>query len=280
MAKQSQRKTATTLEIRNIHTLHDFMSFVESHIEAKNSPLWYRGCADANHVLLPSLYRHPTTKDAAKLIELEGKILSRFKQRSVLYQHRSLVDKWEHLFYMQHFGVPTRLLDWTENPYIGLYFALCRAPDRYHDNTPIFENDAAVWVLNPVNWNRKVLEDISWSAEILSPPDDAPLSGYEPGQSSTMVRNLPVAIHGTYNSYRIVAQRGVFTIFGKSLIPMEQTYENLRFSPGALIKLVIPAERRAALFSSLLSIGITDSVVFPDLDGLAKETKRYFGFHM
>jgi hypothetical protein len=93
-----------------------------------------------------------------------------------------------------------------------------------------------------------------------------------------MIKNHPVAIYGTHNSYRIVAQRGVFVIFGKSLLPMEETYQALRFPEDTLTKISIPQGKIGGLMKSLSDIGITDSVVFPDLDGLAKETKRSFGF--
>jgi hypothetical protein len=181
---------------------------------------------------------------------------------------------------MQHFGIPTRLLDWTENPYIGLYFALCGKPDRYVGGTPVFSSDAAVWILDPIAWNKKALDDITWTEGILTPPDDKPLSGYEPFQSPTMIKNYPVAIYGTHNSYRIVAQRGVFMIFGKSLLPMEETYQNLAFPEDTLVKVIIQHDKIGPLMRSLSDIGITDSVVFPDLDGLAKETRRSFGFNI
>jgi hypothetical protein len=276
----SPRKPATALRIVELETINQFIELIQQGITRAGRALWYRGCCDDNHGLIPSLYRHPTTTEASKLIDLEAKILGRFKQRSVPYQTRALTTSWEYLFFMQHFGIPTRLLDWTENPYVGLYFALSGHADGYDKGVPHYRSDAAVWVLDPVEWNRKALEDIGWSGEVLSPPDDPPLSGYEPFQAPTMIRNHPVAIYGTHNSYRIVAQRGVFVIFGKGLLPMEETYQNLKFPDDTLLKIRIPRGRIHAIMKSLADIGVTDSVVFPDLDGLAKEIRRYFGFYI
>lgn len=276
--KSSARTPATQLRDIQLDSINQYTELVQQEITRAGRALWYRGCCEVSHSLIPTLYRHPTIRDASKLIELETKILSRFKQRSVPYQSRPLTSSWEHLFFMQHFGIPTRLLDWTENPYVGLYFALSAKPSRYAGGNPVYDSDAVVWMLDPVAWNRKALEDIDWLGEVLTPGDDAPLSGYEPFQSSTMIRTHPIAIYGTHNSYRIVAQRGVFVIFGKGLLPMEETYQNSRFPPDTLIKVTIPSNRIAPLMKALNEIGVTDSVIFPDLDGLAKETKRSFGF--
>ena len=93
-----------------------------------------------------------------------------------------------------------------------------------------------------------------------------------------MIKNHPVAIYGTHNSYRIAAQRGASVIFGQRLLSMEETHQSLKFPEDALLKISIPRGRIGPLMKALSNIGITDSVVFPDLDGLAKETKRNFGF--
>ncbi len=86
--------------------------------------LWYRGCGKANHRLEPGLYRHKTKKKIAELSSREQEVMTRFRQRSIPFHDRSLIDDWDALFIMQHYGTPTRLLDWTENPLMGLYFAV------------------------------------------------------------------------------------------------------------------------------------------------------------
>jgi hypothetical protein len=54
-------------------------------------------------------------------------LVMRFRQRTIPLHSRDLSDEWDALFFMQHYGVPTRLLDWTENPFIAFYFAVMSA---------------------------------------------------------------------------------------------------------------------------------------------------------
>jgi hypothetical protein len=257
------------LEAKSVKTLREYMELIEGLMEPKE-PLWYRGTSRASHPLIPSLYRHPDNLGIDELLHLEEEVIQRFRERGAPYEQVPDSDTWEILFLMQHFGIPTRLLDWTENPYIGLFFAL--TSPRVDTAEP-----AVVWILQPAAWNQTALADISYDGGILSIGSEA-LDSYGPSSNLQFMRVSPVGLYGIHNSPRIVAQRGVFTIYGKAVSPMEDIFEEGDYVSDALLKVEIEAESIPKLRESLFAIGITDSVVYPDLSGLAVELRRYFGF--
>ena len=133
--------------------------------------------------------------------------------------------------------------------------------------------------MQPIDWNRFALANISYSGEILS-TTQAQLEVYAPGASFDMMNLYPVAIYGAHNSRRIVAQRGVFAISGNNTKPMENIYDDHNFPIDSLHRLELPAVAIPALLQSTLDIGFVDSVIFPDLDGLAREIKRHFKYRV
>lgn len=263
---------------KKVRSLPEFLEFIEHSLSHDSQSLWYRGCGSSTHQLLPSLYRHQRLKTANDLATLEHQLMTRFRQRSIPYHSRSLADDWDTLFFMQHYGVPTRLLDWTENPLIALHFALMGATKRPAQSGRLtFTSNAAVWLLDPTAWNRHALSHVSFDGGVLTPDDDA-LKAYRPTPKFAGMHNQPVAIYGAHNSARIVAQQGVFTIFGRDAKPMEQVFQTSAYPAGCLVKVVLGKHVIGTLRKSLLGHGVTESVVFPDLEGLAREIKRVFGF--
>ncbi len=259
-------------------SLPEFLALVENLQTNIEESLWYRGSGKKSHQLLPSLYRHKKAKTSDQRDELERKLMARFRQRSLPYLTRSLTGEWDTLFFMQHYGIPTRLLDWSESPLIALHFALIGAPHKKMANGDLrFKEDASVWILDPVKWNRHALSHQSYTGGALTPGDEA-LKGYTPTHTFSGMNNHPVALYGAHNSPRIVAQQGVFTIFGQDAIPMEILYEKNNFPENSLILVTIEHPFIATMRKSLLSHGTTESVVYPDLEGLALEIKRSFGF--
>lgn len=263
----------TTLTTTEIKSLKEYTEFVEQLTDTR----WYRGCASC-HDLKPSLYRHPVVKDLNPLLAIESDILRRFRQRCTPYLGANMsVDKdLNAMFIMQHFRVPTRLLDWTENPYIALYFALNDSKLKETSGDREYTTDVCVWVLDPVAWNNKAL-DFSPPPGIIYSQNDEYLSGYLPTISSASRKPDPVALYGIFNNPRIVVQRGVFTLFGAKVEPMERIYRQ-HYPPDSLRRLIIKKQSVGAMLSSLTRIGVTDSTIFPDLEGLARELRREFGY--
>lgn len=271
---------ATTLNTKDITTLRQFSSFVETSLEASAEfTLWFRGTGNSSFNLSPSIHRHPQLTTPESVIELETKIIDRFNQRAVPFLNTTLDRKndWEVLFFMQHYRIPTRLLDWSENPFISLYFALTSAKYEIVGRKKEYKDDAALWVLDPVIWNRESLKGFSYKDGVLS-VEDSFINSYKPRTAFGSIPQKPVAIFGTHNSPRIVSQRGVFTVFGKEIQPMENTYVLDSFPQDCLKKLIFPKAKINSLLNSLTSLGITDSVVYPDLEGLSKEIMRFFKF--
>lgn len=247
----------------------ELLDVVES-FQQTSSASWYRGCRNKDHKLRPSLYRHTSKTTISEISVLEAELTTRFVQRSLPYLQRTLTDDWDKLFLMQHYGVPTRLLDWTENPFVAIYFAL-------NGTTESKQIDASLWMCDPVAWNRAALDHISYKGGVLDESNQL-LRGYAPGTPVDQIPMHPIMIYGTYNSPRIVAQRGGFALFGQGTKPMEEVFEQNKFPSGVLTKIVIDKDSVGEIRDSLFRKGITESVVFPDLDGLAKEIRRVFGF--
>ena len=88
----------------------------------------------------------------------EATLLEKFRASAPTYLERLPATDWEWLFLMQHYGLRTRLLDWTESSLIALYFAI-------RDNSG--DVDAAVWAMNPWWLNRQTFGEYA-----LFPADD------------------------------------------------------------------------------------------------------------
>lgn len=255
---------------------------ISDHAAAMN---WYRGhSSSSKYRLEPGLYRHPSIKKFEDLLELEANMMNAFRRQGMLHDFKPSIDTPNsgtmQLFYMQHHGVPTRLLDWTSNPFIALYFALSGA--KQDSDTGAYRDAAAVWVLDPFSWNDYALGELKWGVRGPADIEDDEVKSYLPAPiKKTLPIKMyprPIALMGKANTARMLAQKGHFTLFGSDTRSMEEIYHRERFPDGCLVKLEVPASKISNVLGVLLAVGYTDSVAFPDLQGLAMEIKRLHGF--
>jgi len=217
--------------------------------------LWFRGQARWQWGLSPKLYR------PAYLGADEDEIRLEFQTKAIqLIPGRMPSTKWDWYFLMQHHFVPTRLLDWTENSLVALFFAVEEEDSSY---------DSAVWVIDPWWLNQHlhlgvrgpILPEYSESNSYLRELEEA-------FQGRSIRRNLPAAIEPPHVDRRVAAQSSRFLVFGTTNDLAKA--QLVRKRNARLAKIRIPAHKRATLRKELDDCGINFSLVYPDLEGLAR----------
>ncbi|OBJ36296.1 hypothetical protein A5630_07885 [Mycolicibacterium mucogenicum] len=237
-------------------------------------PLWFRGQPSDDFHLIPKLMRGDS-RPMDEVYQREARLLARFRERSLPFWPAGYPQQpWEHLFSMQHHGIPTRLLDWSENLLVAAYFAAL-GPAPHAGAKP------TVWTLDPFGWNSKVPQLSDTGIGILTIADEE-AQRWEPA-TSTGARlakraKYPVALYGVHNSPRIVAQRGTFTISGDICDGLDQLPNDEIPWSGYLTKYVYTAEPER-LMKELRFLGFTESMIFPDLSSLAKELTELEEWH-
>jgi FRG domain len=216
--------------------------------------LWFRGQADTRWGLTPGLYRARNPD--------EDQMRWDFKRRAVPYIQRAIGSDWEWYFTMQHYGIPTRLLDWTAASLLALYFAV-RANTR--------RTAAAVWMLDPW-WLNKV---VIGSQEIVFPEETHASKYLPPIYSDVDLPDNPVAILPPHSDRRIAAQQSCFTVFGSE--PGGLEHLAVRRKSARLFKIEVDSTQFAKIRSDLITCGISETSVYPDLEGLSRELREWWG---
>ena len=225
---------------------------------------WYRGQTRAEWGLQPSLYRTRATYDEIREERIEDEIREEFIVRAPVFSDFKPAgdDDWEWYFLMQHYGAPTRLLDWTQGALLALYFAVKDNPGHF---------DSAVWALDPYSLNKRAIdldEVIPPSAQGVSNRDKRRLRKWLPTRfTGGLIPRRPIAVFPTHIARRISTQRSCFTVHGSDLRGLERL-ENSR--PPLLRRLIIPSFNVCAIKRELIDGGIDEATIFPDLDGLGR----------
>jgi hypothetical protein len=238
----------------------------------KNEECFFRGHTHESHKLTPGLLRSVPGNDKEIPWDLwyaEYSCFYEFRARAKDVHQGDLSD-WDILFFMQHHGCKTRLLDWTENLGVALYFSLLGPRDAIFSPT--------IWMMNPYAFNEEYHDSRDlYSPEFLDKWDNKEEDYIS--YSDILIGDLdfwwdePVAIYPIRRVDRLTTQGGYFTIHGNNVKSIEDI---VRKKNNLLRKIVLPQEAIKDAEDFLEMAGINQFTMFPDLDGLAGYLNRKY----
>lgn len=230
---------------------YDFLEEVRGARDKLGNPtvVWYRGHSSSQWNLIPGLHRSPgfSSKEQALFAEF---------QKSAARLFRKPDNDWETLFDMQHYGIPTRLLDWTEALGVALAFAVL-------DHHPSYGNPA-LWVLDPAGLNRK-----SGLVGVKTVPSDAFDYKAVYWKNVPFAANFPIAIDSSsLPNDRMSVQKGTFTVHGIDGRAIEEV------CPDVIVKIELPQSALDGAREFLDYAAINSFAIYPDIVGMARHIRR------
>jgi len=254
------------LHAQSWNQLHDwlFEDAWDDQIGRYRSRCAFRGMSNVNYALETALIRL-----GGNFEQLEHHLLRNFKK----YAHRSAVKRdsiWEWLAVAQHYGLPTRLMDWTYSPFVAMHFATASVDEM--------DKDGVIWAVNYVKTHRMLPEilrldlqaeganiftvemlskQIASLAELANLSDTCVVLFFEPPSMDD----------------RIVNQYALFSIMSDPKEIMDSWLSNY---PDLYRKIIIPKELKWEIRDKLDQANITERVLFPGLGGLSRWLRRHY----
>lgn len=247
----------------------------------------FRGHGDnQKYELRPQILRWKNLgngKSCTEYSQLEYNILSDFTAEACRYIKDVPIDDisaW--LEIAQHFGAPTRLLDFTENPLVALYFACSDAANA----------DASVWILNEYAYNQKLHNEAGvvpaaksqWIVnEIVS--QEIVNKFINPHVVNQGSIPYPWIYKPFYREERMNQQSSVFMIWGAQQNQLTDFISADDFMTdekptnvdhGIICYVEIPANRKETILQQLNLVGINNKFIYPGIDGVGKHIKTKY----
>jgi hypothetical protein len=227
----------------------------------------FRGQASSSWTLRPSLARELDGKglDWFKIAKLEKELVKQFRQEAhrslsqvILQRGNCLLDWWT---IMQHYGAPTRVLDWSRSPYVGLYFAV---DQRWTD-------DGVLWWFRGSTVEHLMVNRLGHtynqiSKDLFEAGNDSILWDPDPPQHCLFSFELKRTLD------RIGNQQAFFTVSLNAADDHADVLAELAtYSDGPHFgKLVIPHDCKGQFLRELQLMNVTGKSMFPGLDGLGR----------
>ncbi len=235
-----------------------------------HSHAWFRGHDKRTYKLEPGVYREGFTKQAqtiygkdleSKRLNLEREMLSEFRTTgATMLDPNRIVPLY---FIAQHFGMPTRLLDWTANPLAALFFAV-----REHET-----EDGDVFVMEPTQVIPRPQPNIKGEplqhVRTMRHPYVEDAIGMSFWHDPTEERKpVILPIRPDNQAGRIGQQSSLFTLHMHQCAPKNNP---------TLARIKIPAAKKKTIREELRRLNINQFSIYHDLEHLSKEIRRNWG---
>lgn len=250
--------------------------------------VFYRGHSNkAKYKLEPSLFRKDEEgnylyKDNEHILYRELLVSNSADFQSDVYTLDSLVR-------MQHYSLPTRLLDITSNPLIALYFACKSAPEEDGEvivftmkrkDVKYFDSDVASCIANLARLPQSEKNSIIFKGDIFNvqPPirrlvhlirEEKPF--FEPIIIPNDLRKI-ICVKGKQSNDRISSQSGAFLLFGMDAVFDEGGTDEITVTR-------ITVSNKKSILKELDLLNINESTVFPYIENSAKYVAEKFKFN-
>jgi len=236
----------------------------------------FRGQANANWPIEPSVYRNSRFRHEGNYI----REIERIEPDS--FTGLSYIEK---LMKMQHYGLPTRLIDFTTNSLVALYFACCGEPTK---DGAVFELHAFPLYRQEFVWISIVMKYIFEFSSLPFVPQvlideiknnllNYPLRGVEDLHNDEAIIKIltdPIGIYPKLTNQRLRCQDGVFVLCGMKI--KENTSSGIEFCEASYLSIddlwpesrtiIIPAATKEQILSELDMIGVNTRILFPELE--------------
>ena len=228
--------------------LHAILNLMDNDAKDPNDRIGYRGQADAAWKLEPTIDRAlPPHDDYTDRFAVEGAIVQEFRKETCRFfdpletafvgEQRAGVTTAV-LSVMQHYGAPTRLLDWSYSPFVALYFACVHHADK----------DGAVWWFRRKPFND--LADSGWQSYGCPRESDGTVN------LNALAFKLDAADWFCATDYllpfvRLTRQHGFFTIAGRLGVDHGKRIESMLSGQSVPEKWVIPAQSKHVILEYL-----------------------------
>ncbi|WP_200774862.1 FRG domain-containing protein [Azospirillum argentinense] len=265
---QDADDSTVNIDDETITSINDYLHWVKRITKSfglRRSTItpWYRGHPVHDWKLKPSLYR----SEVPKICERE--MLRDFKLYATEFLGQGQRSDIDWLFIAQHHGIPTRLLDWTENPLVALFFVV-------HDYGN--KADGRVWAINP--WE---LNTTSIGLQSVPHTDNPIFMDYvvditDPEFPREVKAKRPIAIRPYHVFRRSNAQSGVFTVHGTIEKALESTQFTRKNRKACLRSAKINGESKITIMRDLHALGIHHASLFQSVDHIAATLRMRYSW--